>query len=96
MGMRLVLVASVLLLTAHTTQAQTPADCDFDLSGSVDFSDFLAFAGAYGSADELYDLDRDGTVAFADFLTFTIALLTVSYQAVRAAVSNPADSLRYE
>ena len=27
---------------------------------------------------------------------FVIALFTVSYQAVRAAVANPADSLRYE
>ena len=29
-------------------------------------------------------------------LTFSIALITVSYQAVRTAGSNPADSLRYE
>ncbi len=29
-------------------------------------------------------------------LTFMIALLTVSYQSVRAALANPADSLRYE
>jgi putative ABC transport system permease protein len=29
-------------------------------------------------------------------LTFVIAILTVSYQSLRAALSNPADSLRYE
>ena len=32
----------------------------------------------------------------AAFLTLSIALLTVSYQAIRAAGSNPADCLRYE
>jgi putative ABC transport system permease protein len=29
-------------------------------------------------------------------LAFFIALLTVSYQAVKAALSNPVDALRYE
>jgi putative ABC transport system permease protein len=32
----------------------------------------------------------------AGSLTLLIALLTVSYQAVKAAIANPADSLRYE
>lgn len=32
----------------------------------------------------------------AAFLTFSVALLTVSFQSVRIARSNPADSLRYE
>ncbi|MCK4432244.1 MAG: hypothetical protein KAW19_13200 [Candidatus Aminicenantes bacterium] len=32
----------------------------------------------------------------AGVLVFVIALLTVSYQALKAALSNPADSLRYE
>jgi putative ABC transport system permease protein len=32
----------------------------------------------------------------AAFLAFMIAVLTVSYQAVRAALANPAESLRYE
>jgi putative ABC transport system permease protein len=34
--------------------------------------------------------------ALTALLTFSIAVLTVSYQAVRTAGSNPADSLRYE
>jgi putative ABC transport system permease protein len=33
---------------------------------------------------------------FTGFLTFLIALVTVSYQAIRAARANPVDSLRYE
>jgi putative ABC transport system permease protein len=33
---------------------------------------------------------------FAGLITLMVALLTVSYQSVRAALSNPADSLRYE
>jgi putative ABC transport system permease protein len=33
---------------------------------------------------------------FATVLSFVIALFTVSFQAVRAALSNPSDSLRYE
>ncbi len=48
---------------------------DFDGSGVVDFSDFLAFADVFGSdvldpADELFDLDADGTIGFSDFLIF--------------------------
>lgn len=37
-----------------------------------------------------------GVFILAGALTFLIALLTVSYQAIRAAVANPAESLRYE
>ena len=49
-----------------------PADprTDFDGSGTVDFTDFLAFAGAFGSSDAQFDLDGNGTVGFTDFLTF--------------------------
>lgn len=36
------------------------------------------------------------TFIFSAALVTLFALLTVSYQAVRAAVSNPVDSLRYE
>jgi hypothetical protein len=34
--------------------------------------------------------------ALAAFIAFVIALLTVSYQSIRAARANPSDSLRYE
>jgi hypothetical protein len=48
---------------------------DFDGSGIVDFTDFLAFSAAFGSdtldpADEPFDLDVDGFVGFSDFLIF--------------------------
>jgi hypothetical protein len=49
-----------------------PADAraDFDGSGSVDFSDFLGFAGAFGTASSTHDINQNGVVDFADFLTF--------------------------
>jgi putative ABC transport system permease protein len=37
-----------------------------------------------------------GTFALAATLAFVIALLTVSFQAIKAALANPIDSLRYE
>ncbi len=49
---------------------------DFDASGTVDFTDFLLFAGKFGArqGDERYetqfDLDGDGEVGFGDFLIF--------------------------
>jgi hypothetical protein len=48
---------------------------DFDGSGVVDFTDFLAFSAAFGSdtldpANEPFDLDVDGFVGFSDFLIF--------------------------
>jgi putative ABC transport system permease protein len=33
---------------------------------------------------------------FGAMLSFAIAMLTVSYQAIKSCVSNPVDSLRYE
>ena len=33
---------------------------------------------------------------FAGLVTFFVALVTVSYQTLKAALANPADSLRYE
>jgi len=37
-----------------------------------------------------------GVFILSAFLTFVIALLTVSYQSVKAAVANPVEALRYE
>jgi putative ABC transport system permease protein len=37
-----------------------------------------------------------GMFLFSAALAFIIALVTVSYQAVKAAMANPADSLRFE
>jgi len=39
-----------------------------------------------------------GLVSFvlAGLLAFTIALFTVSFQSIRAALANPVESLRYE
>jgi formylglycine-generating enzyme required for sulfatase activity len=43
---------------------------DFDSSGKVDFTDFFAFADAFGSTDFMYDLDSSGMVDFDDFFIF--------------------------
>jgi len=49
---------------------------DFDGDGEVGFTDFIMFAGAFGSAtgeadwDVKFDLDQDGSVGFTDFITF--------------------------
>ena len=50
-----------------------PADArtDFDGSGVVDFTDFIAFAGAFGSTEAPFDLDGNGLVDFTDFLVFS-------------------------
>ena len=57
----------------NATTARTP---DFDGDGTVGFSDFLAFAGQYGSRrgdsryQVRYDLNGDGAIDFSDFLSF--------------------------
>jgi hypothetical protein len=51
---------------------------DFDGDGSVGFTDFLLFAGAFGSDDTTFDLDNDGQVGFTDFLAFASAFGTSS------------------
>jgi len=49
-----------------------PADplADFDGSGLSDFSDFLYFAGVFGTSDPTGDINKNGTVDFNDFLVF--------------------------
>ena len=46
------------------------ARSDFDGSGMIDFTDFLLFVGAFGSAESEYDIDGSGSVDFPDFLLF--------------------------
>jgi len=43
---------------------------DFDGDGLVDFSDFVKFAGAFGTNNDRYDLTGDGKVDFLDFVEF--------------------------
>ena len=50
---------------------------DFDGDGVVNFADFLAFAGQFGTRQDdgryeaKYDLDSDGAIGFGDFLLFS-------------------------
>ena len=43
---------------------------DFNNDGAVNFADFIAFAGAFGTESPIYDLDGSGLVDFQDFLIF--------------------------
>ena len=45
---------------------------DFNKDGAVNFADFIAFAGAFGTESPKYDLDGTGFVDFRDFLIFAI------------------------
>ena len=59
-----------------TFNATVSASPDFDGDGTVSLSDFLAFAGSFGSSqgdaryEARFDLDGDGAVALSDFLIF--------------------------
>ena len=62
-----VIAASVLwTYPAHSDEAKA----DFNRDGVIDFPDFLAFVGAFGSTDRHFDLNGDGIVDFSDFLIF--------------------------
>jgi hypothetical protein len=67
-----VFLVSILFIVLGPTLllADTATKADFDGSGWVDFSDFLQFAGAYGTSQARYDLNGNGTVDFPDFLAF--------------------------
>lgn len=54
---------------------ETPSPADFNGDGTVDFSDFVVFAQAFGSADPQFDLNANGSVDFPDFLVFTQAFV---------------------
>lgn len=67
----LIVLLTVLSLTTVVTgvEAQT-INVDFDSNGKVDFTDFIAFAQAFGTTQSLYDLNGNGRVDFPDFLIF--------------------------
>jgi hypothetical protein len=66
----------VLAGTVRVRGTAVGSSADFDGSGLVDFSDFLAFASGFGKSlgdagyDPALDLDKDGEVGFTDFLAF--------------------------
>ena len=62
--------AAVEDLDPVTFTAMTEATPDFDGDGVTGFSDFFAFAEAFGSDDPRFDLDSSGSVDFADFFLF--------------------------
>ena len=68
---------SQILVSSSSLSTQTTSPVpDFDGNGLVDFSDFVAFAGAFGSRegdkeyDTKYDQNADGEVGFDDFVKF--------------------------
>jgi hypothetical protein len=69
-------ISGVATTTEPGNNAPTP---DFDGNGTVGFSDFLAFSGAFGSRlgtptyHARFDLDGSGDIGFSDFLTFASA-----------------------
>ena len=64
------------ITTARVIRFNVTPSPDFDGDGTVGFSDFLAFAGSFGSSqsdaryEARFDLDGDGSVGFSDFLVF--------------------------
>lgn len=76
----LLLSFGILVGTSYRIDAFVNADVadqsDFDGDGEVGFSDFVLFAGVFGSNlgdeeyDSGYDLNSDGAIGFADFVIF--------------------------
>jgi putative ABC transport system permease protein len=73
-----------------------------DLTGLVLLANIIAWPVAWYLLNKwlqsfLYRTSiRFDTFIFAGVVTFIIALVTVSYQSIKAATANPIDSLRYE
>ena len=76
-GMATIALVVALLCSSAIVESRPVWNPDFDGDGTVGFSDFVQFAGKFGSrhGDETYedrfDLDGDGAIAFSDFLIFT-------------------------
>ena len=68
----MMIAAAVVSLVPVSLPAQTVEDADFDGSGIVDFADFAAFAGAFGSTESQYDLNGNGRVDFFDLPLFAV------------------------
>ncbi len=66
----LALILLAFLYVSDPSRAQTAVSVDFDHNGTVEFTDFIQFARAYGSTQVEYDLNGNGTVDFPDFLVF--------------------------
>ena len=64
------------VVTSGNDEAVGPVFVDFDNDGIVGFTDFLIFAGAFGTQagtagyQQVFDLDRNGAVEFRDFVLF--------------------------
>ncbi len=76
-------------------QVAAPASPDFDGNGLVGFSDFVAFAGAFGAQRgdgkyvEAYDLNNDGTIAFNDFVIFATSFGEAANRAPAFTAASP-------
>ncbi len=76
MLLRMRLTPVIILIALLIQSLSAVSSPDFDESGVVDFSDFLLFAGAFGSREgqkmyeARYDLNGDGAIGFEDFLVF--------------------------
>ncbi len=73
MAKHVALIAIYLAIMPGQTDAQTKSP-DFNDNGTVDFADFLLFAGAFGSETptdlNIFDLSNNGVVDHADLLLF--------------------------
>ncbi len=88
MCMRRLLSACFVVVAAVPLFAQMSIDPDFDDSGTVDFSDFVMFARAFGTTDPRFDLDDSGEVDFQDFVLFARA-----FGGAADVVTNPIETL---
>ena len=76
-------------------QVAAPASPDFDGNGLVGFSDFVAFAGAFGAQRgdgkyvAAYDLNNDGTIAFNDFVIFATSFGEAANRAPAFTAASP-------
>ena len=89
-----------LTTTSEISFNATPSP-DFDGDGTVGFSDFLAFAGHFGTQrgdaafDARFDLDGDGETRFSDFIVFARQFgTTVAPPPPSPAVAIPDANLR--